>query len=173
MLYSWISWRHFLKGGSSLCDNSSLCQVDTQNQPVQELSGVQTPPQILPSSPGSSNGNSIGEPPSNQFVFSAQTRRQACTWRKTSWRRHLSVRLVIDANLARSRGKGSASGGRQLWDGRSLTAPRTVFAHSLTAPALETVLTQVPGHFYFACRGLTFRPLDPACGCTQLNWRYC
>jgi hypothetical protein len=35
MSYSWISWRHFLKGGSFLCDNSSLCQVDTQNQPVQ------------------------------------------------------------------------------------------------------------------------------------------
>jgi hypothetical protein len=33
MLYSWISWRHFLKGGSILCDNSSLCQVDTQSQP--------------------------------------------------------------------------------------------------------------------------------------------
>jgi hypothetical protein len=35
MPYSWISWRHFLKGGSCLCDNSSLCQVDTQTQPVQ------------------------------------------------------------------------------------------------------------------------------------------
>jgi hypothetical protein len=35
MPYSWISWRHFLKGGSSICDNSSLCQADTQNQPVQ------------------------------------------------------------------------------------------------------------------------------------------
>jgi hypothetical protein len=23
--YSWISWRHFLKGDSFLCDNSSLC----------------------------------------------------------------------------------------------------------------------------------------------------
>jgi hypothetical protein len=34
MPYRWISWRHFLKGGSFLCDNSSLCQVDTQNQPV-------------------------------------------------------------------------------------------------------------------------------------------
>jgi hypothetical protein len=34
MPYSWISWRHFLKGGSFLCSNSSLCQVDTQNQPV-------------------------------------------------------------------------------------------------------------------------------------------
>jgi hypothetical protein len=29
--YRWISWRHFLKGGSFLGDNSSLCQVDTQN----------------------------------------------------------------------------------------------------------------------------------------------
>jgi hypothetical protein len=28
MPYSWISWRHFLKGGSFLCDNSSLCQVN-------------------------------------------------------------------------------------------------------------------------------------------------
>jgi hypothetical protein len=32
--YNWISWRHFLKGGSFLCDNSSLCQVDTQNHIV-------------------------------------------------------------------------------------------------------------------------------------------
>jgi hypothetical protein len=26
--YSWISWRHFLKGGSFLCENSNLYQVD-------------------------------------------------------------------------------------------------------------------------------------------------
>ena len=32
---SWISWRHFLKGVSFLYDNSSLCQVDRQNQPLQ------------------------------------------------------------------------------------------------------------------------------------------
>ena len=32
---SWISWRHFLKGSAFLCDNSSLCQIDTQNQPAQ------------------------------------------------------------------------------------------------------------------------------------------
>ena len=37
MPYSYISWRHFLKGSSFLCDNSSLCQVDTQNQPGQLL----------------------------------------------------------------------------------------------------------------------------------------
>jgi hypothetical protein len=37
MPYSWISWRHFLKGGSFLCDNPSLHQVDTQNQAVQHL----------------------------------------------------------------------------------------------------------------------------------------
>jgi hypothetical protein len=35
MPYSWISWRHFLKGVSFLCDNSSLCQVNPQNQTVQ------------------------------------------------------------------------------------------------------------------------------------------
>jgi hypothetical protein len=35
MSYIQISWRHFLKGGSFLCDNSILCQVDTQNQTVQ------------------------------------------------------------------------------------------------------------------------------------------
>jgi hypothetical protein len=35
MSYSWISWRHFLTWSSFLCDNSSLCQVDTQNRPVQ------------------------------------------------------------------------------------------------------------------------------------------
>jgi hypothetical protein len=34
MPYSWVSWRHFLKGGSFLCDNSSLCQVDTQDEPA-------------------------------------------------------------------------------------------------------------------------------------------
>ena len=36
MPYSWISWRHFLKRGSFLCDNSSLCQVDTPNLPVHQ-----------------------------------------------------------------------------------------------------------------------------------------
>ena len=36
MPYSWISWRRFLKGDSFLCDNVSVCQVHTQNQPVQE-----------------------------------------------------------------------------------------------------------------------------------------
>jgi hypothetical protein len=35
MSYSWISWRHFPNWSSFLSDNSSLCQVDTQNQPVQ------------------------------------------------------------------------------------------------------------------------------------------
>jgi hypothetical protein len=33
--HSWISWRHFPNWSSFLCNNSSLCQVDTQNQPVQ------------------------------------------------------------------------------------------------------------------------------------------
>jgi hypothetical protein len=37
MPHSWISWRHFLKGSPFLCDNSSLCQVDTQNQPVHHM----------------------------------------------------------------------------------------------------------------------------------------
>jgi hypothetical protein len=32
--YSWISWRHFLNWSSFLCDNSSLCRVDTK-LPVQ------------------------------------------------------------------------------------------------------------------------------------------
>jgi hypothetical protein len=31
MPYIWISWRHFLNWSSVPCDNSSLCQVDTQN----------------------------------------------------------------------------------------------------------------------------------------------
>jgi hypothetical protein len=35
--------RHFLKGGSFLGDNSSLCQVDTQNQPVQGVYRTQIP----------------------------------------------------------------------------------------------------------------------------------
>jgi len=30
MPYSWVSCRHFHNRGSFLCDNSSLCQVDTQ-----------------------------------------------------------------------------------------------------------------------------------------------
>jgi len=34
MPYSWVSWRHFLRGRSFLCVNSSLCQVDTPNQSV-------------------------------------------------------------------------------------------------------------------------------------------
>jgi len=34
MPYSWVSWRHFLKGSSFLCDNS-ICQIDTQSQPIQ------------------------------------------------------------------------------------------------------------------------------------------
>jgi hypothetical protein len=37
MPYSWISWRHLPNWSSFLCDNSSLCQVVTQNQPVQIL----------------------------------------------------------------------------------------------------------------------------------------
>jgi hypothetical protein len=35
MPHSWISWRHFPNWSSFLCANSSLCQVDTQNHPVQ------------------------------------------------------------------------------------------------------------------------------------------
>ena len=35
MTHSWISWKHFPNWSSFLCDNSSLCQVDTQIQPVQ------------------------------------------------------------------------------------------------------------------------------------------
>jgi hypothetical protein len=45
MPYSWISWRHLANWSSFLYDNSSLCQVDTQNQPVQhpaKLIQVQT-----------------------------------------------------------------------------------------------------------------------------------
>jgi hypothetical protein len=38
MPHSWISWRHFTNWSSFLCDNSSLCQVDTQNQPLHLLS---------------------------------------------------------------------------------------------------------------------------------------
>jgi hypothetical protein len=40
MPYSWISWKHFLNFSSFLCDKSSLCQVDTQNQPVHEVTTV-------------------------------------------------------------------------------------------------------------------------------------
>ena len=35
MSYSWISWKHFLNGGSFLPDDSNLCQIDIQNQPGQ------------------------------------------------------------------------------------------------------------------------------------------
>jgi hypothetical protein len=38
MSHTWISWRHFPNWSSFLCDNSSLCQVDTQNQTVQHPS---------------------------------------------------------------------------------------------------------------------------------------
>jgi hypothetical protein len=38
MPYSWLSWRHFLKGGSVLCDNFSLRQANSQNWPVHGLS---------------------------------------------------------------------------------------------------------------------------------------
>ena len=37
MPYSWISLRHFLNWGFFLSDDSSLCSVVTQNQPVQLL----------------------------------------------------------------------------------------------------------------------------------------
>jgi hypothetical protein len=30
MLYNWISWKQFLNWGSFLCDDSSLCQIDTK-----------------------------------------------------------------------------------------------------------------------------------------------
>ena len=40
MCYSWISWRPFLKGGSFLCDNSSLCYSTPVFQPVQPLTSV-------------------------------------------------------------------------------------------------------------------------------------
>jgi hypothetical protein len=32
--FSWISLRHFLTGGSFLCDNSSLCQVDNKSASI-------------------------------------------------------------------------------------------------------------------------------------------
>ena len=34
MPYSWISWRHFLKGGSFLCGNSSLCHTSWHTKPA-------------------------------------------------------------------------------------------------------------------------------------------
>jgi hypothetical protein len=37
MPYSWISWRHFPNWSSFLCDNSSLCQVDTKIASTQGL----------------------------------------------------------------------------------------------------------------------------------------
>jgi hypothetical protein len=37
MSYSWISWRHFLKGGSFLCDNSNWVKLTHKNQPVPVL----------------------------------------------------------------------------------------------------------------------------------------
>jgi hypothetical protein len=36
MPYSWISWRHFPNWSSFLCDNSSLCQVDTKLASTQD-----------------------------------------------------------------------------------------------------------------------------------------
>jgi hypothetical protein len=58
MPYSWISWRHFLKGGSFLCDNSSLCKVDTQYQPI-HLAFLRSPNKTYTSiklSPSSNEG---------------------------------------------------------------------------------------------------------------------
>jgi hypothetical protein len=52
MPYSWISRSHFLNWSSFLCDNSSLCQVDTQNQPVQRITILAM--QIWSPYPGSS-----------------------------------------------------------------------------------------------------------------------
>jgi hypothetical protein len=40
MTHSWISWRHFPNWSSFLCDSSSLCQVDIQNQPVHCISFI-------------------------------------------------------------------------------------------------------------------------------------
>jgi hypothetical protein len=37
MPYNWNSWRHFLNWGSFLSDDSSLCQVGTEKQPVKGL----------------------------------------------------------------------------------------------------------------------------------------
>jgi hypothetical protein len=48
MLYSWISWRHLLKGGSFLCDNSSLCQIDTKPASTPILSHCFLPHQLSP-----------------------------------------------------------------------------------------------------------------------------
>jgi hypothetical protein len=53
MPHSWISWRHFLKGGSFLCANFTLCGVDTQNQPVQWLRALAILPEDLGSIPDS------------------------------------------------------------------------------------------------------------------------
>jgi hypothetical protein len=65
MPYSWISWRHSLKGGLFLCDNSSLCQVDTQNQPVQcVLSTCMTVPHAY-SAQGSHKR--VADPPELEF----------------------------------------------------------------------------------------------------------
>ena len=36
MTYSWISWGHFLTWGSSLSYDSNMCQVVSQNQPMQK-----------------------------------------------------------------------------------------------------------------------------------------
>ena len=36
MPYSQISWVYFLNSGSFLSDVSSLCQINTENQPVQK-----------------------------------------------------------------------------------------------------------------------------------------
>jgi len=58
---AWVSWRHFLNWVSFLCDNFSFCQVDTQNQPVQQLNFNYQEPnhsQYLPCSPPQSSFSS-------------------------------------------------------------------------------------------------------------------
>ena len=46
MPYSCISWGHLPNWSSFLCDNSSLCQVDTQNQSVHLPYGAQHQEQV-------------------------------------------------------------------------------------------------------------------------------
>jgi hypothetical protein len=44
MPYSWISWRHFPNWSSCLCDNSSLCQVDTKLASTESMGKFGTNP---------------------------------------------------------------------------------------------------------------------------------
>jgi hypothetical protein len=62
MPYTWISWRHFLNWSSFLCDDSSLCQVDTQKQPIHIQNSLVKWPFSKPTATGSLLWHVVSQP---------------------------------------------------------------------------------------------------------------